>query len=103
MIGLEGIPCGFSMFASGKGKNMAMVALFLFLWCWLGVLALAVLFGLTHLYQGQSGVATFTLVGLILATVYLHFGRVWPLMISHYLHNALQIILLVYLIRSGAI
>jgi protein-S-isoprenylcysteine O-methyltransferase Ste14 len=23
MIGLEGIPCGFSMFASGKGKNMA--------------------------------------------------------------------------------
>ena len=61
------------------------------------------LLGLTHLYQGQSEVATFTLVGLILAIVYLRFGRVWPLMISHYLYNALQIILLVCLIWSGVI
>ena len=37
------------------------------------------------------------------AVAYLRFGRVWPLIISHYLHNALQIILLVCLIRSGAI
>ena len=67
------------------------------------MLTSAVLFGLAHLYQGASGVATTALIGFILAVAYLHFGRVWPLIISHYLHNALQIILLVYLIRSGAI
>ena len=72
-------------------------------WRWLGVLASAVLFGLTHIYQGPSEAATITLVGLILAVAYLHLKRVWPLMILHYLYNALQIVLLVYLIRSGAI
>jgi membrane protease YdiL (CAAX protease family) len=70
-------------------------------WRWLGVLISALLFGLAHLYQGPGGMASAAISGLILAVVYLRFGRVWPLIISHYLHDALQIGLVVYLIRSG--
>ena len=70
-------------------------------WRWLGVLISAALFGLAHLYQGPAGMANAALSGLILAVVYLRFGRVWPLAISHYLHDALQIGLVVYLMRSG--
>lgn len=66
-------------------------------WRWLGVLISTALFGLAHLYQGPAGMANTALSGLILAVVYLRFGRVWPLIISHYLHNALQIGLVVYL------
>lgn len=72
-------------------------------WRWLGVLVSAVLFGLAHFYQGPGGMANTAISGLILAIVYLRFGRVWPLIISHHLHDALQIGLIVYLIRSGAI
>ncbi len=71
-------------------------------WRWLGVLISAALFGLAHLYQGPAGMANTALGGLILAVVYLRFGRVWPLVISHYLHDALQIGLVVYLMRAGA-
>ena len=70
---------------------------------WLGVLVSAVLFGLAHLYQGPGGVANTAISGFILAIVYLRFGRIWPLIISHYLHDALQIVLLVYLVQSGVI
>ena len=70
-------------------------------WRWLGVLISAALFGLAHLCQGPAGMANAALSGLILAVVYLRFGRVWPLAISHYLHDALQIGLVVYLMRSG--
>ena len=72
-------------------------------WRWLGVLISAALFGLAHLYQGPGGMANTAISGLILAIVYLRFGRVWPLIISHYLHDALQIALVVYLIQSGVI
>lgn len=70
-------------------------------WRWLGVLLSALLFGLAHLYQGPAGVANTALSGLILGIVYLRFGRVWPLMISHYLHDALQFALVIYLIQAG--
>lgn len=72
-------------------------------WRWLGVLVSAALFGLAHLYQGPGGMANTAISGLILAVVYLRFGRGWPLIISHYLHDALQIGLFVYPIQSGAI
>lgn len=72
-------------------------------WRWLGVLVSAALFGLAHFYQGPSGMANAAITGLILAVVYLRFGRVWPLIICHYLQDALQIVLFVYLIRSGVI
>ncbi len=68
----------------------------------LGVLISAALFGLAHLYQGPAGMANTALSGLILAVVYLRFGRVWPLVISHYLHDTLQIGLVVYLMHTGA-
>ncbi len=71
-------------------------------WRWLGVLISAALFGLAHLYQGPAGMANTALSGLILAVVYLRFGRIWPLIISHYLHDVLQIGLVVYLMRVGA-
>ena len=72
-------------------------------WRWLGVFVSAAMFGLAHLYQGPTGVVTTTISGLILAIVYLCFGRVWPLIISHYLHDALQIGLFLYLIQKGLI
>lgn len=73
------------------------------LWRWLGVLVSAAMFGLAHLYQGSAGVASTAIFGLILAIVYLRFGRIWPLIISHYLHDALQIGFFVYLIQKGLI
>jgi len=72
-------------------------------WRWLGVIVSAAMFGLAHLYQGPAGVANTAISGLILAVVYLRFGRIWPLIISHYLHDALQIGLFVYLIQKGLI
>ena len=72
-------------------------------WRWLGVLVSAAMFGLAHLYQGPSGVANTAISGLILAIVYLRSGRIWPLIISHYLHDALQIGFFVYLIQKGLI
>lgn len=72
-------------------------------WRWLGVSVSAALFGLAHLYQGPAGVINTAITGLILAIVYLRFGRIWPLIISHYLHDALQIGLFVYLIQKGLI
>jgi membrane protease YdiL (CAAX protease family) len=72
-------------------------------WRWLGVFVSAAMFGLAHLYQGPAGIANTAITGLILAIVYLRFGRVWPLIISHYLHDALQIGLFVYLIQKGLI
>ncbi len=72
-------------------------------WRWLGVFLSAAMFGLAHLYQGPAGVANTAISGFILAIVYLRFGRIWPLIISHYLHDALQIGIVVYLIQTGLI
>jgi membrane protease YdiL (CAAX protease family) len=67
------------------------------------VLVSAVLFGLAHLYQGPGGMANTAISGLILGIVYMRFGRIWPLIIAHYLHDALQIVLLMYLVQSGVV
>lgn len=72
-------------------------------WRWLGVFVSAAMFGLAHLYQGPAGIANTAISRLILAIAYLRFGRVWFLIISHYLHDALQIGLFVYLIQNGLI
>jgi hypothetical protein len=72
-------------------------------WRWSAVLLSAVLFGLVHLYQGTAGIVDTGIHGLVLAAYYLVFGRAWPLIISHYLHDAIQIVLLVILIRSGVV
>jgi len=70
---------------------------------WLGVLVSAALWGLAHFYQGPSGMVNVAITGIILATAYLRFGRVLPLIICHYLHAAIQVVLYVNLMRSGLI
>jgi membrane protease YdiL (CAAX protease family) len=53
----------------------------------------ACLFGLIHLYQGPVSVTGKVIFGLIMALFYLRFGRVVPLILTHYLTNALQLML----------
>ena len=57
---------------------------------WFGIFLSAVLFGLAHLYQGPAGVLSTGITGLISAVAYHAFGRVAPLMLAHYLHDAVQ-------------
>ena len=72
-------------------------------WRWFGVVLSAVLFGLIHLYQGPAGIVVTGIHGFILAVYYLIFGRVFPMIISHYLHDAIQFVMIVTLIRRGVI
>jgi membrane protease YdiL (CAAX protease family) len=65
---------------SGRGRGIA-------------VALSAGLFGLLHFYRGPAHVAWTTLLGLILALHYLRFGRVLPLILAHYLTNAIQVVL----------
>lgn len=59
----------------------------------------ACLFGLIHLYQGQASATWTAIFGLIAALYYLRFGRVLPLILAHYLTNALQIVLFAALVK----
>jgi membrane protease YdiL (CAAX protease family) len=52
----------------------------------------AVLFGLSHLYQGPVGTVRAAVIGLIMALFYLRSGRVLPLILAHYLTNAIQLL-----------
>lgn len=72
-------------------------------WRWFGVVLSAALFGLSHLYQGPAGMADTAINGLVLAVYYLIFGRVFPMIISHYLYDAIQFVMIVMLIRRGMI
>ena len=72
-------------------------------WRWFTVVLSAVLFGLLHLYQGTAGMVDAGISGMLWAVYYLIFGRYWPLIIAHYVHDAIQIVLLVILIRSGVV
>ena len=57
------------------------------------------LFGLLHLYHGPVAIVWTALYGLIMALYYLRFGRVLPMILSHYLTNALQVIIAAGLAR----
>jgi membrane protease YdiL (CAAX protease family) len=59
----------------------------------------ACLFGLIHLYQGPIGAGWTAIFGLIMAFYYLRFGRVVPLIVAHYLTNALQVVVFSALAR----
>ncbi len=50
------------------------------------------LFALAHSYQGPAAIVRTGSVGLILGLYYWRFGRVAPLIISHYLVNAFQVV-----------
>jgi membrane protease YdiL (CAAX protease family) len=56
------------------------------------VVVSAGLFGLIHLYQGPVHAAWSGLFGLIMALYYLRFGRVAPLILAHYVTNAVQVV-----------
>ena len=70
-------------------------------WRWFGIVLSAVLFGLGHIYQGLAGVVSTGISGLILAVYYYRFGRVIPMMLSHYLHDAIQFAA-IYLMANAA-
>jgi membrane protease YdiL (CAAX protease family) len=59
----------------------------------------ACLFGLIHLYQGAVSALWTVIFGLIMALYYLWFGRVVPMILAHYLTNALQVIVFALSIR----
>ncbi len=59
---------------------------------WLAIFVAAGLFGLSHAYQGPTRIVWTATYGVIMGTYYLRYGRVAPLIISHYLTNALQVI-----------
>jgi len=65
----------------------------------LAVVISAGLFGLIHSYQGPVHIAWASVFGLIAALYYLRFGRAVPLILAHYLTNALQVI--VFALRVG--
>jgi len=60
-----------------------------------GVAISACLFGLIHVYRGPVAVGWAATYGLIVALYYLRFGRLVPLVLAHYLTNALQVIVFV--------
>jgi len=53
----------------------------------------ACLFGLSHAFQGPTGIAWTTICGLIMALYYLRFGRVVPLLLAHYVTNTLYVVI----------
>ena len=56
------------------------------------VVVSAGLFGLIHLYQGPVHTTWKGIFGLIMALYYLRFGRVVPLILAHYVTNAIQVV-----------
>lgn len=63
------------------------------------VIISAVLFGLSHLYQGPIHVVWTGIYGVITALYYLRFGRVVPLILAHYVTNAIQVVAFATLAR----
>ncbi len=59
---------------------------------WGTVLFAASLFGISHAWQGPTRIVCAGVYGLIMGTYYLRFGRVAPMIISHYATNALQVV-----------
>lgn len=62
---------------------------------WVAILVAASLFGLAHSYQGPTRIVWTGSYSVILGLYYWRFGRVAPLIISHYLTNALQVVVFV--------
>ena len=59
---------------------------------WSTVVFAAILFGTSHAWQGPTRIVCAVIYGLIMGIFYLRFGRVAPMIISHYATNALQIV-----------
>jgi membrane protease YdiL (CAAX protease family) len=52
-------------------------------------------FGIIHMYRGPIHVLWTAILGVLLALYYLRFGRVIPLILAHYLTNAIQVAVVV--------
>jgi membrane protease YdiL (CAAX protease family) len=50
---------------------------------WLAVVLQALFFGLVHTYEGFSGVANATLIGVVYGLVFVKWRSVWPLVLAH--------------------
>ncbi len=61
-------------------------------WLGVGVLLSAFLFGLNHVAQGYAGIISVTLNALIMVLWYLRFGRIFHLIVAHYLYDAVQLV-----------
>jgi len=61
----------------------------------------ASLFGLSHAWQGPTRIVSAGIYGLIMGLFYLRYGRVGPMIISHYLTNALQVVVFASRMPSG--
>jgi hypothetical protein len=72
-------------------------------WIGIGVFLSALLFGLNHIQQGPAGMISVSLNGLIMMLWYLRFGRIFHLIVAHYLYDAIQIVFIVSLIWRGVI
>ena len=57
---------------------------------WVAVLASSLLFGWAHIYQGYAGVARVTVIGLVMAGVYLLSGSIWVPVAVHALADIIQ-------------
>jgi hypothetical protein len=73
------------------------------IWLGVGVFLSAALFGLNHVAQGPAGVISVVLNGLIMVLWYLRFGRIFHLIVAHYLYDAIQIGFVAILIWRGVI
>jgi len=60
-------------------------------WLGVGVFLSAFLFGLNHVAQGYAGVISVTLNALIMVLWYLRFGRIFHLIVAHYLYDVVQL------------
>jgi|WetSurMetagenome_2_1015567.scaffolds.fasta_scaffold15383_3 membrane protease YdiL (CAAX protease family) len=60
-------------------------------WLGVGIFLSAFLFGLNHVAQGTAGVISVTLNALIMVLWYLRFGRIFHLIVAHYLYDAVQL------------
>jgi len=66
------------------------------------LIALALLFGLGHAYQGWVGVVGTAYIGYVLGAYYLRQGRLLPVVLAHGLYDTLSVLVLVALARSGS-
>jgi hypothetical protein len=70
-------------------------------WLGVGVFLSAFLFGLNHVAQGYAGVISVTLNALIMVLWYLRFGRIFHLVVAHYLYDAVQLVPVIILMSLG--
>ena len=70
---------------------------------WMAVVISALIFSLAHVFEGLTGVIWAAIYGSIMAVYYLLYGRLTPMIISHYLNNFFNFVAILTLIQRGVI